>query len=184
MKSIILILTLLSSLNLYASGSQHDDHHDHDGHDHKHNLEKHVHGEVQLLISVEKNVVDILIEGPTESFIGFEHKPKSKKEKEIYKSFYDIWMKETGNIFSFPKQAKCSSRGSDISWKGQKGAKHTELSLVVKFFCSPPVENEKLSIDFKRHFKNMNVLKVDVLPLKKMPYSKEFKKQSKVTLEL
>ena len=99
-----LICLMLSTLSLsaYASGSQHDDH------DHKHeNLDAHVHGHTKLLIAVEKNIVDILMEGSADSFIGFEHRPKSKKEIATYKKFYTAWMKENPKIFVFPKKFGC-----------------------------------------------------------------------------
>ena len=65
MKHIIILGTLLLSPLSYAKKS----------------LKSHVNGHVKLSVAVDKKQVFVELEGPAESFLGFEHKPKTAKEK-------------------------------------------------------------------------------------------------------
>lgn len=173
----LLILGLCALLNnnlVLASGSQHEKHEDHEGHSHD-NLDSHTHGHVKLLIAIEKNIVDILMEGSADSFIGFEHRPKTKDEVKTYSSFYDGWTKTNEKIFIFPKEFNCKTRGATASWKGEKSSKHKNLEMAAKYLCEPAIENTNLTIKLAPHFSKVKNFEIDVLPLNLMPYSKEVK---------
>lgn len=165
-----------NSPQILASGSQHSDH-DHD-HDHG-NLEAHVHGQVKLLIAVEKNIVDILMEGSADSFVGFEHRPKTKAEVAAYSKFYDAWTKSNHTIFQFPKEFNCKVKGATTAWKGKKTDQHKNLVLSAKYLCQPAIEKAELQLHLKPHFSRVNQFEIDVLPLKIMPYTKEAKNLKK-----
>lgn len=175
MKSILITFCVLFSLSAFASGSQHDDHahHDHD------NLDAHNHGEVKLLMVVEKNIVDIMMEGSADSFIGFEHRPnpKNKKEVAVFEKFYEAWTKKNSEIFVFPKKFGCKVKGANLSWKGK--GKHKNINLAAKYMCVPPVAGTEVTMKFLPHFERVTKLEIDVLPLKDMPYTKEVKNLKK-----
>ena len=48
-------------------------------------LKSHVHGHVKLSVVVDNKQAFIELEGPAESFLGFEHRPKTAKEKASWK---------------------------------------------------------------------------------------------------
>ena len=174
-------ICMLLSLNVaFASGSQHEEHAA--GDDHKHdNLESHTHGHVKILIAVEKNIVDILMEGSADTFIGFEHRPKSKKEIKAYSTFYDGWTKSNDKIFIFPKEFNCKTRGATAGWKGNKNSKHKNLAMAAKYLCEPAIEKANLTVKLSPHLNGAAKFEIDVLPLNIMPYSKEIKKTKKLT---
>jgi len=45
--------------------------------------EKHVHGEAELFIAVEGKKVLIEMESPADNFLGFEHEPRTDKQKAL-----------------------------------------------------------------------------------------------------
>ena len=75
------ILFIFSISNIYAKG-----------------LGAHVHGSVRLDIAVEKNQLLVLLNTPAESFLGFEYKAKTKKEKDLVKKVKNEWEK---NLLSY-----------------------------------------------------------------------------------
>ena len=71
-------------------------------------LKSHVHGHVKLSVVVDKKQAFIELEGPAESFLGFEHRPKTAKEKASWKKLKSIWNNKTGDMFSIEKSLNCS----------------------------------------------------------------------------
>lgn len=178
--AVIIIGLFISSSQIFASGSQHDEH------QHE-NLDAHVHGHAKLLIVVEKNIVDILMEASADTFIGFEHRPKTKKEIAAYKKFYTAWTKENNKIFIFPKKFGCRVKGANSSWKGKKSDKHKNLALAAKYMCQPPIQKTEIKMVLEPYFDRVKEIEIDVLPLKDMPYTKEAKNNKKtkeITLKL
>ena len=162
----IYLITLFITTLAHASSTQHLEH--------KHeNLEAHVHGHAKLLIVVEKNIVEILMEGSADSFIGFEHRPKTKKEIATFKEFYTSWTKENNKIFIFPTEYGCLTKGANTKWKDDKSGKHKNLVLAAKYMCQPPIQKSELKINLGSSFKRLKEIEIDVLPLVKMPYTKK-----------
>ena len=56
----------------------------------KKNLSAHVHGSVHLDIATDKNQLLVMLKSPSESFLGFEYKAKSKKEKALVKKYLPL----------------------------------------------------------------------------------------------
>lgn len=75
----------------------------HEGHEHG----AHEHGVGRLDIAVEKNTVDIDLDGPAVNLIGFEHKPADAKEKGVLdKAVADL--KQGGGLIIFAPAAQCT----------------------------------------------------------------------------
>lgn len=91
----------LSCIFLAGIGIAHA--HEHEGHEHG----AHEHGVGRLDIAVEKNTVDIDLDGPAVNLIGFEHKPATAKEKEVLdKAVADL--KQGGGLFVISPAAQCT----------------------------------------------------------------------------
>ena len=78
-------------------------------------LKSHVHGHVKLSVVVDKKQAFIELEGPAESFLGFEHRPKTAKEKASWKKLQSIWKEKTGDMFSIEKSLNCSFQKKKIA---------------------------------------------------------------------
>ena len=81
----------------------------------KKSLKSHVHGHVKLSVAVDKNKVFVELEGPAESFLGFEHKPKTAKEKASWKKLQSIWKDKSADLFSISNGFNCSSEKKKIA---------------------------------------------------------------------
>ena len=81
----------------------------------KKTLKSHVHGHVKLSVVVDKKQAFIELEGPAESFLGFEHRPKTAKEKASWKNLQSIWKNKIGDMFSIEKSLNCSFEKKKIA---------------------------------------------------------------------
>ena len=96
---------LTVAVSLGAISTVADARHHHRKHRHAHG--KHVHGEVDVQIAVSKNKAEIAVKGPSESFFGFEHDPKTAAEKAAVKAGEEIVRKKSQELFSFAKAEGC-----------------------------------------------------------------------------
>lgn len=76
------ILWLWSVISVQADAQ----HHSHDSHEHSyehddHHSTAHVHGQAQLMLAIENNVVEIVFESPAINLMGFEHRAQSPEQK-------------------------------------------------------------------------------------------------------
>ena len=94
MKLNLLIIGVLFSTHSFASEKS---------------LGAHEHGTIRLGMAVEKNVVDIDLDGPTESFISFEYLPKTEKEKKIFSDVKNLWEKQFLTLVTFDKKLNCKN---------------------------------------------------------------------------
>ena len=81
----------------------------------KKTLKSHVHGHVKLSVVVDKKQAFIELEGPAESFLGFEHRPKTAKEKASWKNLQSIWKNKINDMFSIEKSLNCSFEKKKIA---------------------------------------------------------------------
>lgn len=131
----------------------------------EHSLAAHEHGRVKLAIVVEKNLVDIDLDGPSESFIGFEYLPKTLKEKEIFNETKDLWEKNLFNILTFDKKLGCKIREADFKQIIGKKDKndHSEVEAKASVLCSENPSGSNLIISLKKVFKNIKKLTVEFI---------------------
>ena len=87
-------------------------------------LKSHVHGHVKLSVVVDSKQAFIELEGPAESFLGFEHRPKTAKEKASWKKLKSIWNNKTGDMFSIEKSLNCSFQKKKIALIHEEDGHH------------------------------------------------------------
>ncbi|MEC7181108.1 MAG: DUF2796 domain-containing protein [Bdellovibrionota bacterium] len=87
-------------------------------------LKSHVHGHVKLSVVVDNKQAFIELEGPAESFLGFEHRPKTAKEKASWKKLKSIWNNKTGDMFSIEKSLSCSFQKKKIALIHEEDGHH------------------------------------------------------------
>ena len=87
-------------------------------------LKSHVHGHVKLSVVVDSKQAFIELEGPAESFLGFEHRPKTAKEKASWKKLKSIWNNKTGDMFSIEKSLDCSFQKKKIALIHEEDGHH------------------------------------------------------------
>lgn len=170
--SFILCLLLLSS----ASFSEHHK-------DHHKGLGAHEHGSIELDVAVEGKVIEIEIDGPAESFLGFEYAPKTDKEKKVLKDAEDLWTKDLlTKLFVLDQKLGCTS--SEVKFEQEmdehhndhhddhkdhkKDAKketgvHSDIEAKAKITCAQDLKGQTLVVNVKKHFPKIKKLSIDLV---------------------
>ena len=149
-------------------------------HSGEHALGAHEHGAIKVGLAVEKKSIEINIDGPAESFLGFEYTPKTPKEKKILSDLQLKWSKNINLYFSFDKALKCkvleSSFNQVIDEKETKEAQalikdvtkksvgvHSDIEAKAKLSCISEVAGSLVLVALKQEFKNIKKLTVEVI---------------------
>lgn len=136
---------------------------------HKHHKQKsHEHGSAKLEIAVEGNVIDIDLESPAESILGFEHAPKSDAEKMAYATAENKWKKNLmSDLFVLDKSLECmeteNSFKQEMEDHGKKSGTHSEIEAEVKITCKKDPKGQFLTVNLRKHFPKMKKLKIDIV---------------------
>ena len=76
--------------------------------------DSHEHGAANLMLAIEGDRLQIEIEVPSESLIGFEHFPKSRSDRENFNEAIKI-LSNPSKFFSTPDDAECLLTGLNVS---------------------------------------------------------------------
>lgn len=177
MRALLLILWALS-FNIQA------DDHDHD-HGHKH-LGAHEHGHITVEMAIDGKQVGLELRGPAESFIGFEHKAKTKAEKKKLNDAEELLKKKASSLFVFAPELKCVAKNNNVEWQYDEGdhdddhkehkdhkdhkkeekhhATHAELKASYQFECGAAIAKTKLKLAVKKNFSKVQEIQIAVLP--------------------
>ena len=142
-------------------------------------LHAHEHGAVKVGIAIEKNVAMITIDTPAESLIGFEYKPKTKEEMATYDKAEKLW-KTMFDLVAFDPKSGCHVEESAFAQKFDEPENskdravhtkqapkeegiHSDIEASAKISCSAAIEGTSIKVAFKKYFKNIKKLTVDVV---------------------
>jgi len=147
--------------------------------DHGHALGAHEHGFLKVEMAVEKSSAEIEIDGPAESFLGFEYAPKTKEEVKIFQSVQNKWTKNFESLFKFDKSLQCQlesatleleqdnhrEKNSDKKQKSSKKVKgvHSDVKAQAKVTCSSNLSGSLLTVYLKKEFKNIKKINLTIL---------------------
>ena len=76
--------------------------------------DSHEHGAANLMMVMEEDKLQIGLEVPSESLIGFEHFPKSRNNRENFNEAIKI-LSDPSKLFSTPAEAECLLTGLNVS---------------------------------------------------------------------
>ena len=96
-------------------------------------LDSHQHGHVKLEIAIEKSQLNIALEAPGESIIGFEHVAKTEKQKTAVKAALEQ-LSDPVSIFVMPSKAGCRVSSSNAELHQHGG--HNEFEASYAFTCT------------------------------------------------
>lgn len=150
------------------------------GHSAEHALGAHEHGAIKLGMAVEQNVVDIELDGPTESFISFEYLPKTAKEKKIFSDVKDLWEKQLFTLITLDKKLDCKITEASFKQvideketaaeqakikdpKKKEAGVHSDVEAKAKITCAKNVSGSLVTVSLKKHFKNIKKLNVELI---------------------
>ena len=165
MKTTLLVITLLTSFQIIAAEKS---------------LGAHEHGNIKIGMAVEKNVADIDLDGPTESFISFEYLPKTIKEKKIFNDVKNLWEKRILDLVTFDKKLNCKISESSFKQvideketaeeqakikdpKKKEAGVHSDIEAKAKITCNADLAGTEVQVSLKKQFKNIKKLTVEVI---------------------
>ncbi len=175
MKIYVLSTILLLSMNVFAKEKKHK-HHDHGAH---------VHGAGNLAIAFDDVKGKIEFKGAAEGILGFEHKPKNKKEEKIVSEAIARFENEMSKMVQMDSSLNCKFTKDMIGQVPEEGnegsGEHSEWVANFTVICSKSPMGTKLIVDFS-NFKSLRDLDITILA-DSVQKSAEFKKKP-VTIEL
>jgi len=156
MKILFIIFTLLTSLN---SNSE------------EHSLHAHEHGAIKVGMAIEKNTVEIDIDGPAQSFLGFEYIPKTSNEKKLFSGLYAQWTKNLESLIAFDKKLKCKVTEASFkqvidekeTLKAHGSGVHSDIEARAKVTCANDVSGSMVTISLRKAYKNIKKLSIEVI---------------------
>ena len=148
MKILIYFALITVSLTSYAQSSSHS---------HQH----HQHGKGVLEIAIEAKTLSGVLEMPLEALLGFEHAPKTSKEKsaqsklETRLGLIDAW-------FEINSEAQCTPKSPQIKLDRDAITKHSDLLYTFSYSCSNPSALKEIRLLFFKEYPSVKEVKVEV----------------------
>lgn len=166
--SLVLSTLLLSSVAMA-------DHH------HGKGVGAHEHGAIKLEMAVEGKTIELDLDGPAESFIGFEYTPATAKEKKTFSDAEALWTKDLlTKLFVLDKKLGCTA--SEVSFKqeideeetkeaqknlklGQKSESgfHSDVEATAKIICKQDLAGKTVVVSVKKHYPHIKRLSIDLV---------------------
>lgn len=151
MKMLMSLFLILLSINSFAEVSLH----------------AHEHGSIRLETAVEGKTVNFSVDGPSESFLGFEYLPKTVKDKKVFEYAKNLWTKNFLNLISFERSVQCKITESSFEQKfdehDKKNESHSDIEASSKLNCNRDLKGIKIIVNMKKYFKNIKKLKMDII---------------------
>ena len=142
----------------------------------EHTLHAHQHGTLKLEMAVDQNKVEIDLDGPAESFLGFEYLPKNDKQKEIFKGHQLMWNNNLSSLVAFDQKVKCVVKETSFKQvldkeeplvakkmnKKEEGV-HSDIEASVKLECALNLSGSEVTISLRKVFPKIKKLLVEIV---------------------
>lgn len=151
----VAIILMFSSSQIVNAKDEKHEHHQHGAH---------VHGEAKLTIAMDgKKSLDIVLESPADSILGFEHDAKSAKDKKTQKEVFEKLVAKAGQWLASDKLVACKAINAKPEIEKEEGEEHSEVHFSYRLECSEEITANKIEVGFFKEFKKLKKLKVAVL---------------------
>lgn len=132
--------------------------------------EAHVHGMATLQLAVDDNLLHLNLSSPLDSLLGFEHQPRTEKQKAAVRLMADH-LRQAERLFQPTQAARCKLKSYSLESpvletderKGHDYKKHghTDLDAEFVFYCANPSELLDLEVNLFSYFPGVRQLKVE-----------------------
>jgi hypothetical protein len=130
----------------------------------------HVHGNADMQVVVEGKTIEIELQSPMESLVGFEHAPRNDKQRKAIQAMEERF-RSPAALFVPTAEAKCSAdpvevvlpfKSASEHGKHEKHGKdvHSELKATVRFQCENPSALKGMEVKLFEVFSKLH--RVDV----------------------
>lgn len=138
---LVIVVMLIISQNVFALGA-------------------HVHGLAGLDIATDKKQILVMFKSPGFSVVGFEHKPKTKEQKEKLSLIKKQWLKNQ-NLFLF-KNLKCNIKSKDFKVL-YTGKSHSEINAEMTLECDKEVKGHDVKLMLMQTWRSIKEIHLQVL---------------------
>ena len=141
------------------------------------NLQPHVHGSVHLDIAADKNQLLVMLKSPSESFLGFEYPAKTDSEKALVKKVKHQWENKILELLGVQALRDCKI--TKASWKQEfSGKSHSSIMADSYIRCENSLAKRSLQISFKKTFKRIKTINVQLIREDGSVLNKEYAKET------
>lgn len=127
----------------------------------------HVHGEGKFTLAIERHVLEIEMEIPAIDILGFEHKAKTKEQKQMVKRAQGE-LKQAGKMVVFPKKARCKATAVEVTSSLSEDKydhhdeaeeeTHSEFHVAYTFRCEVPKFLSWVTLNIFQSFSSLKEL--------------------------
>ena len=126
----------------------------------------HVHGSAQMNVAIEGSSVTIAVEAPLDSLLGFEHAPRTAKEKQIATAAMTT-LKSSDAIVLADAAAECATTKIEINdaalHKSNGKDSHADIDITLELICKRPLQLKSLDITLFKSFRRIQSINVQML---------------------
>ncbi len=120
----------------------------------------HAHGLVEVEIAFDQLNGVIKFSAPAESLLGFEHKPKTEKQKSLSLNVENAFKSQYDQIFQFEKNLKCQVSLDKASF--EYTGSHADFEASYKVVCKGDISKTKITIDLNQ-YKNIKSIRTTMI---------------------
>ena len=130
-----------------------------------HSHQHHQHGKGVLEIGIEGRTLSGTLEMPLEALLGFEHAPKTGKERsaqsklETRLGLIDTW-------FEINPEAQCTPKSSQTKLDRDAKTKHSDLLYTFSYSCANPGALKEMGLLFFKEYPGVKEVKVELASTK------------------
>ena len=130
-----------------------------------HSHQHHQHGKGVLEIGIEGRTLSGTLEMPLEALLGFEHAPKTGKEKSAQSKLetrlgtIDAW-------FEINSEAQCTPKSPQIKLDRDAITKHSDLLYTFSYSCANPGALKEMGLLFFKEYPGVKEVKVELASTK------------------
>lgn len=127
----------------------------------------HTHGAAKLQIAVDGNILTLDFESPLDNLLGFEHLPRSEKQKAAVRAMAER-LNQPETLFLPTPAASCTPVSAKLESPVLEAAKkadgdgHADLDAEFVFKCARPGELRGMEVKLFAAFRNLRRLDVQV----------------------
>lgn len=132
----------------------------------------HVHGNAAMQVVVEGTHIDIDLQSPMDSLVGFEHAPRNEQQRQAIKAVADRF-RDPATFFAPAAEAKCvagpaslrlpfASDSAELKGSASKD-KHSELEATIRFHCTHPSALKGMKVMLFDAFPRLHRLDVQMI---------------------
>jgi hypothetical protein len=116
-----------------------------------------------MAIAVEANTIALDLDGPSESFLGFERKAVSKKDMQTLKNAKELWTTLLlVKLVILDPGLECKLNSATFEQVNHAG-EHSEIEARAEITCAKDPKGSDLKIAIKDQFPKIKKMKLEVI---------------------